>query len=116
MHLIKRKPFYLESVDHKEMRIRISAKISGVITFKSSHIYCMLVSCMATLFPQSWCGISCCFVGYVTMLINNTRLQKRDCIMWHFVQCIKYFYWTASSTQHLNSTTKTAEECSSKTF
>lgn len=116
IHLIKRKPFQRKSVDHKEMRIGFSAKTSSIITFKWSHIYCMLASCMATVFPQSWCGISCCFVGYVTMLINNTLLQKRDCIFWPFVQCIMYFHWTASSTQHLNSNTKTAEECSSKHF
>ena len=116
IQLVKRKPFHLASIDHKETRIRISAKTSGIVTFKLWHIYCMLASCMATLFPQSWCGVSCYFVGYVTMLINNTHLQKRDCIMWHFVQCIKYVHWTASSTQHLNSTTKTTEECSSKTF
>ena len=115
IHLIKRKPFHLESGDHKETRIRISAKTSGIITFKLSHIYCMLASCMATLFLRSWCGISCCFVGYVTMLINNTLLQKKDCIFWNFLQCIMYIHSSASTTQHFNSTTKTAEECSSKT-
>jgi len=107
IHLIKRKPFHLKSVDHKEMKIRFSAKTSGIITFKLSHIYCMLASCMATVFPRSWCGISCCFVGYVTMLVNNTLLQKRDCIFWHFLPYIMYFHWTASTTQHFNSTTKT---------
>ena len=116
MHLIKWKPFHLESIDYKETRIRISAKTSGIVTFKLSHIFCMLASCIATLFLRSWCGISCCFVGYVTMLINNTLLQKRDCIFRHFLQCIVYVHWTASTTQHFNSTTRTAEECSSKAF
>ena len=85
VHLSKRKPFHLKSIDHKETRIRISAKTSGIITLKLSNIYYLLASCMATLFPWSWFGISCCFVGYVTMLINNALVQKGDCII-----CIFY--------------------------
>ena len=98
IQLVKRKPFHLESIDHRETRIRISAKTSGIVTFKLSHIYCMLASCIATLFPWSWCGINCCFVGYVITLISNTLLQKRDCIFWHFLQCIMYVHCTASTT------------------